>query len=1021
MRTHCALLLVATLSAASAGAQTPPPPDPLAPVRSMGRPPVWKPFVGGYYGLDRSGEETHSGGAAFAGLYKDLLPSIVGIGASGEAYLGGYSGIAGVNGGVRALAELRGLFLKAGVDYDFQRENASFILSLTVPLRRGGILGHGTHLRVDWLPGRGNSWNFGLQVPLEPHMGKTRPRDTEVDMPRAKKPRPRAPIDPAVVAAMQEVRRSARGIAVLSTAFWSDDRSDRVKSMEHTRQQILEFKKLIGQTSPDRPMGVSMESEVRILHDRLDLAFGLAAGAGAAEARAKGAPVATAAREVALDEVLYPYNRLFGQYKRPEELWGLVAKARERFVARLDAAGLAGTRRDAILDVFDDYLRVLEETREWWVKRLEADSRLAWLPFQLVLRDDQHDTQAEIDAIVSRAQRTPLVGGNTVHYWAAQQFQVELRRTIRAAQDYHVLWLHDYDGVDGAGNPDVVGYYISVEGYLQALTQRVREFDRTGTLPVYMILVDLNYWEGNRGRLYTDVLQDPLGARTRLPRQEDPENRKLQEGIDRAQQELREAVAGSKRLQEEAARRGQGWLRKYVAVHLDVMNPADVSYRTSRLIGYLPIAPDNMVRDHRKIAFFDLTELDPAKGEALFGGVGVGEQYATATWEDRAVRLRGPAALTLKDAARRYLKANGFTDTNIPPPLQPLPKPADYEERVRALEAQGWTATAMQVHNDRGFAEKDASIASAVLYTLMPPNSLIVVPDSIWTHELWAAFLTGAALRGCHVYVIAPSEPNAPSAGFPQLSRTREIFSRFLEIQTLLGPEIEARGGRLRAGLYTRRAGVNDVEGKLAEMRRTYERYPFLKEDFPFPEEFYARLGKAEEGLEARGYKPAGELPEDARARLPKMHRKTQLFATRDTLRDLVRDPRTQQVIADQLSFVAREGVAFDPEGLPTADADLRPLFAPYLEAFRDLPADVRERAVLYMTVGSLNKDARGMMTDGESLQVTAGPWAIWAISDMWMLTGSTTWLESQDELDRLLPPYKQWQRRAARWVRKVI
>ena len=226
------------------------------------------------------------------------------------------------------------------------------------------------------------------------------------------------------------------------------------------------------------------------------------------------------------------------------------------------------------------------------------------------------------------------------------------------------------------------------------------------------------------------------------------------------------------------------------------MNPADVSYRTSRLIGYLPIAPDNMVRDHRKIAFFDLTELDPAKGEALFGGVGVGEQYATATWEDRAVRLRGPAALTLKDAARRYLKANGFTDANIPPPLQPLPKPADYDERVKALEAQGWTATAMQVHNDRGFAEKDASIASAVLYTLMPPNSLIVVPDSIWTHELWAAYLTGAALRGCHVYVIAPSAPNAPSAGFPQLSRTREIFSRFLEIQKLLGPEIEARGGQ---------------------------------------------------------------------------------------------------------------------------------------------------------------------------------------------------------------------------------
>ena len=66
------------------------------------------------------------------------------------------------------------------------------------------------------------------------------------------------------------------------------------------------------------------------------------------------------------------------------------------------------------------------------------------------------------------------------------------------------------------------------------------------------------------------------------------------------------------------------------------------SNRTSRLIGYLPIAPDaSVVRDHRKIVFYDLTELDPGRGAALFGGVGVGEQYASPTWEDRAVRLAG--------------------------------------------------------------------------------------------------------------------------------------------------------------------------------------------------------------------------------------------------------------------------------------------------------------------------------------------------------------------------------------------
>ena len=103
------------------------------------------------------------------------MPSIVGMGVSGEGYLGGYSGVSGVTAASARSLELRSLYLKAGVDYDFQREDTSFILSLTVPLRRGGILGHGTHFRVDWLPGRGNSWNFGLQIPLEPHMGKTRP------------------------------------------------------------------------------------------------------------------------------------------------------------------------------------------------------------------------------------------------------------------------------------------------------------------------------------------------------------------------------------------------------------------------------------------------------------------------------------------------------------------------------------------------------------------------------------------------------------------------------------------------------------------------------------------------------------------------------------------------------------------------------------------------------------------------------------------------------------------------------
>jgi hypothetical protein len=996
--------------------------DPLDPVRSMGKPPVWKPFTGGYYGLDRSGDETHGGGGAYFGLYKDLLPSIVGVGVSAEGFVGGYSGVEGVNGGLRGLLELRSLFLKAGVHYDAQHDDASFILSFTVPLRRGGLLGHGTTLRVDWLPGRGHSWNFGVQVPLEPHMGNTRPRDTEVDLPRAKK-LPAAPaLPPGVTPAMGEVRQAMQAVLQLNNVFWRDHRSDRLKSLETSRGEMREFKSWLNETGPLRPRGRRVEDEVRILHDQLDLGFGLAASASVADARTTGEPFASLAREVVLEEVIYPYDRLFGQYKRPEEIWGFVARARERFASEVRGVAGGGASTDAVRLVFDDYLRAIEQLRDWALRQTLADSRVLWLPLQLALRPERHDTQAEIDAILSRVQPTPLVGGNHVFYWSAQQWQLSLQKSLHDARDYHVLWLHDYDGVDAAGNPDGIGFFITVEGYLKALTERVREFDGALRLPVFMILVDLNYWEANKGSLYTDLLQDPLRARPRLPKLDEPRHREYQARAEQALAELRQAVAASKRLQEEAARRGEEWLRRYVSVHLNVMNPADFSYRTSRLVGYLPIAPDTMVRDHRKIVFYDVTELDPGKGAALFGGVGVGEQYASATWEDRAVRLAGPAALTLKDAARRYLKANGFKDAQIPAPLRPLAKPADYAEKVKALEARGWTATAMEVHNDRGFARKDASIASAVLYTLMPAGSLIVVPDSIWTHELWAAQLLGAAMRGCSVYVVAPAASNAPSAGFPQLSRTREIWSRFIEAQKILGPEIAERGGRLRVGLYTREAGVDDLHAQLGEMHRTFERYPFLKEDFPFPEEVYAAVGEAEALLAASGYRPAEDrLPEDARARSPKLHRKTQLFITRDALAAIIRDKRTQDVIARQLRFMARQGIVFDQDELAKAGMSRANIFGPYLDVIRDLPEPLRQKTVMYMTVGSLNKDARGMMTDGEVLQVTAGPWAIWAVADMWMLTGSTTWIESQEELDRLLPPYRQWQRRIGRWVRKVI
>jgi len=1016
---------IATALGTLAWGQTPVPPSPFetrpaptsldvaASIKSLGQPPLWKPYTGAFYGRDRSSPGGPSLGGGMVGIYRDLLPSIIGAGLSGEGWVG--SSGRGLEGGARALADLRGIALKVGFEFDVRQQSTSFILSANVPLRRGGILGRGSLVRVDWLPGRGNSWNFGILIPLEPHMGRTRPRDTEVDMPKPPPARLAAPAprDRRIDEAMAQVRESARWIQVLTHVFWDDHRWDRVKSLERTRREVRQFKQLVARRDPLRPNGHTLEAEVEVLHGQLARAFGLAAGAAPPHAAARGEPIAARAKEAMLDEVVFPYNRLFGQYKRNDSLLALGANARTRFAAWVrDDAGAPASRAAAVLAVFDAYLDALEGNRAAWLERLEGESRGVFLPFQLVLRPAQHDSQAEIDAIIERAVEARFTTGNSAVYTSGQQFQHEIARMIRETEDYHVLWVHDLCGVAENGeDPDAVSFGLAVHGYIAALTERALAFDRSGKLPVFMILVDLPYYESKKGRLVADLLEDPLRHRVSFPRGFD----EMQRRVERAQGELRRAVAGSRRLQEAAARGGAGWLRRVIKVHVSVTNPADFSYRTSRIVGYLPIAPDNAIRDHRKIAFRDVTELDPAKGEALFTGVSVGEQYATPTWEDRSLLATGPAVLRAKEAARRYLLANGFREDEIPPPLRPLPTPADYDEKVRALEAGGATARALQVHNQRGFARKDASLVNAILYTLSPPGSLIIVPNPIWTSMGWASQLVGAALRGCHVYVIAPSRKNAPSAGFLQLSRSREVLSRFLEIERLLAPEIESAGGRLKTGLYDRRADVEDVAGRLRDVAAGYREYPFLRDDFPLPDSLYDLLDRAPQLVAESGTAPS-LLPDSVRQE-PKLHRKTQFIGSREALLALAEQPATQELLRAQLTGQ----VEADSEGLAIPGRKPLALINPLIEAHRSLPADVRERSLYYLTVGSLNKDARGMVLDGEVLYVLSSEWSLWAYTDFFFLLGSTTWLTSQQEFDALLPPYNQLERRLGRWFRKAI
>ncbi|MFO7653107.1 MAG: hypothetical protein R6X25_04715, partial [Candidatus Krumholzibacteriia bacterium] len=638
-----------------------------------------------------------------------------------------------------------------------------------------------------------------------------------------------------------------------------------------------------------------------------------------------------------------------------------------------------------------------------------------WLPLQWALRPEQFDSQAELDGILARAAGRPFTQGNSAEIINALQFAAELERQVTDARDYHVLWIHDYRGRNGAGEPDAVGYHQTLR-YMRTLVDRVREYDGRGGLPSYFIFIDQQYYDPNKARLWLDLLERPLDHHVDLG---DGPHAAWADSLGRLQDELRAAVAGSTRLQAQAATRGgDDWIRRVVKVHVNVTNPADLTFRSARLLPGLPGVPDAVARDHRKVAFYDLTESDPAQGGAVVTGTGVGEHYTSPTWEDRGLRVQGPGALEMKSAARRLLLSQGFRMDEIPAPLREAAPPADYDARVKALTAAGWTASVLNVHNETGFQVKEATVANMILYTLAPPGTELWIPDSIWTSRTIAAALAGAALRGCSVLVIAPALANAPSAGFPQMSRMRVMLGILVEYSRGLEAEIAAAGGRLRVGLYTRRTPANDVAGVWHDVTRAWRAEPLLRELFPFDPLAVQEFDSLAVRLETLG-DGATTYAADTTARLPKMHRKTQFFGTSDALRAVARDPETAAVFRSVTERALAAGRA--ESGAVLAATTTADAMAAYGRIDARLPDDLRARRLYYMTVGSVNKDARSNFLNGETQFVVSGVWGLGAYLDFLVLLANTEWIATQEDLEQHIPQYSGFQHRLGRFLRRVL
>jgi hypothetical protein len=922
---------------------------------------------------------------AVGGVYHAPLNPIIGLVELGmEAYVGARGRKA--EGGVRALVQIPYASAGVGADYNLERGRLDMFVTSHTPIRRGGLITRGSLLRFDWYPLRSHSFTIGVSVPLGDRLaGRNRPiRDYVLVSGDLRSPAPHR-ADPALAATLDSLRVSAEWIRRMIAPFLDQDGRDANVALARTARYVAELKAHLAVRS--------VEQEVRSFHGHMEQVFTLAAGTTSA-----GRELSRGAREILLAEILLPYNRNLGRKKRKDTLQSFNVAARGRFGGLVAATGqVPSDRADHVMFAFQQLTEILEVVRRRAAKEWD-DPRLVWLPLQYALLPEDYDEQAELDSLLERATGVDFTNHNRVSYVANVHFHSELLKMIRKTRAYHVLWIHDFPATSNQ-TLDWASFTQVVDGYLKALADRVEAYDSTGTLPSYFIFLDQHYYEQRKSRVLMGILEDPLRASARLALGEPRDAERLARALER----LRSAVLNSRRLKGEAREYGDDWLRNRIKVHINITNRPDATFWGGGLVSSVFGYPDDMMRDHRKIAFRDVIEDDPFEGIAILTGMGVGQQYLGPGWDDRSLIVQGPALLDLKRAARDLLLSQGLKETEIPPPFQTPPIAARFVAQADAARSGG---RAMALVNGTGYLPKPLNVAKALLYSLMPPGSVVKVPDSLWNSSFFAGLLVGACLRGSHVLIIAPALANAPSSGFPQMVRAHELLTRLLLVRRELGGAITAAEGDLRTGLYALPVDRHGFADRAARWARQIDTTPFLRTLLPFAPALVPLVAAAGDTT-----RPSDRPANPANTVRPKLHQKVQFLATRESWRAISASAEWPHFMAAYLRY--REA-SYVPEREPEKATELADSLVQIAERLLARISG-EPRAASFAMVGSQNQDYRGMFMDGEVDVLLTGPESLVPMLDLVFMVGTVTWIDDQATLDRLLPPVGEFMRRIAR------
>ena len=143
----------------------------------------------------------------------------------------------------------------------------------------------------------------------------------------------------------------------------------------------------------------------------------------------------------------------------------------------------------------------------------------------------------------------------------------------------------------------------------------------------------------------------------------------------------------------------------------------------------------------------------------------------------------------------------------------------------------------------------------------------------------------------------------------------------------------------------------------------------------------------------------------------PYLHMKTQFFAT-DVALDILRQEewvpivrrfgeiRTKQLLGQETRGMTPLALVENVDSTSN-QAMLRIDYDRYLEEERP---DEKHKAIMAFTIGSMNQDRRGMLSDGEVLAVCSSYTALIGVLDMFGVAVTAAWPANLEELDELFP-----------------